>query len=221
VVLATWKDLCIDAVDPVGAAVFWAGALGVALDPNDPETLRGPTPHHTVWVCRVPEPKTVKNRVHLDVHCATVAELTAAGAVTLNDTSFPWTVLIDPDGQEFCAFVRAQPPSYRLYELGVDCADPASIADWWARVFGVRRETDAEHGYCWIPAPPGAPFDNLTFVPVPEPKTVKNRVHWDVTGERDALLEAGATLLRARGEDRRWDVLADPDGNEFCVFAPG
>jgi hypothetical protein len=88
-------------------------------------------------------------------------------------------------------------------------------------VFGVRRETDAEHGYCWIPAPPGAPFDNLTFVAVPEPKTVKNRVHWDVVGERDALLAAGATLVRARGEDRRWDVLADPDGNEFCVFAPG
>jgi catechol 2,3-dioxygenase-like lactoylglutathione lyase family enzyme len=221
--------LAYDANDPPRLARFWATALGWGVLYEDGDEISvgppgfsylGPGAVPLLFV-PVPDPKTVKNRVHLDVHCATVAELTAAGAVTLNDTSFPWTVLIDPDGQEFCAFVRAQPPTYRLYELGVDCADPASIADWWARVFGVRRETDAEHGYCWIPAPPGAPFDNLTFVPVPEPKTVKNRVHWDVTGERDALLEAGATLLRARGEDRRWDVLADPDGNEFCVFAPG
>jgi len=220
-VLATWKDLCIDAVDPVRAAAFWAGALGLQLDPNDPETLRGPTPGHTVWVCRVPETKTVKNRVHLDVHCAAVADLVGAGATVLDATSFRWTVLTDPDGQEFCAFLREHPPALRLYELCVDATVPAPIADWWATVFGVERQTDPEHGYCWIPAPPDAPFDNISFVPVPEPKTVKNRVHWDVTGETSALLEAGATLLRPRGDDRRWDVLADPDGNEFCVFASG
>ena len=57
------------------------------------------------------------------------------------------------------------------------------------------------------------------FVPVPEPKTVKNRIHWDVLApDVDALLAAGATLLRAPDDDIGWHVLADPDGNEFCVF---
>src|SRR5437868_13189100 len=59
---------------------------------------------------------------------------------------------------------------------------------------------------------------------VPEPKTVKNRVHWDVKGSVPALLQAGARMLRAAAEDpepdRNWDVLADPESNEFCVFAP-
>ena len=56
--------------------------------------------------------------------------------------------------------------------------------------------------------------------PVPEPKTVKNRVHLDVDGDRDALVAAGATLLRVRDAVIGWDVLADPEGNEFCCFAP-
>jgi hypothetical protein len=64
----------------------------------------------------------------------------------------------------------------------------------------------------------------MSFVPVPEPKTVKNRVHWDVKGSVPALLEAGARMIRPATEDpepdRNWDVLADPEGNEFCVFAP-
>jgi Glyoxalase-like domain len=54
---------------------------------------------------------------------------------------------------------------------------------------------------------------------VPEPKTVKNRIHWDVTVPGvGALLEAGATVVRARGGDIDWHVLADPEGNEFCAF---
>ena len=61
----------------------------------------------------------------------------------------------------------------------------------------------------------------MVFSRVPEPKTVKNRLHWDVAGELDELLGAGARLLRARGDDIEWDVLADPEGNEFCVVQPG
>ena len=55
---------------------------------------------------------------------------------------------------------------------------------------------------------------------VPEPKRAKNRVHWDVWGNASALVAAGATLLRAHDTEIGWDVLADPEGNEFCVFAP-
>jgi hypothetical protein len=63
------------------------------------------------------------------------------------------------------------------------------------------------------------PIQTMDFVPVPESKTAKNRVHWDVTAsEPAALVAAGATLLREPGGDIGWWVLADPDGNEFCAF---
>jgi hypothetical protein len=59
----------------------------------------------------------------------------------------------------------------------------------------------------------------MAFNKVPEPKTVKNRVHWDVTvSEVQPLVDAGARVLRPPGDDRRWHVLADPEGNEFCAF---
>ncbi len=65
-----------------------------------------------------------------------------------------------------------------------------------------------------------APAGALIWVnPVVEPKTVKNRVHLDVVGDSTALQAAGATLLRARDAEIGWDVLADPEGNEFCCFA--
>ncbi|WP_245160771.1 VOC family protein [Blastococcus sp. CT_GayMR16] len=66
----------------------------------------------------------------------------------------------------------------------------------------------------------------MWIVPVPEPKIVKNRMHFDVLGDTAALQAAGATLVRPRDLDTEadgaieWDVLADPEGNEFCVFSP-
>jgi hypothetical protein len=54
---------------------------------------------------------------------------------------------------------------------------------------------------------------------VAEPKTVENRVHWDVSvGDVRALVDAGATILRPQGGDIARTVLADPEGNEFCSF---
>ena len=54
---------------------------------------------------------------------------------------------------------------------------------------------------------------------MPEPKTVKNRIHWDVQTDDLALLtDAGATVLETLP---RWTVMADPEGNEFCAFLPG
>ena len=77
--LATFKDLCLDAHDPVLVGEFWAGALGLELHRQEggDTYLTGPTPQHTIWVNRVPEPKTVKHRVHLDVNAGSVAELEA------------------------------------------------------------------------------------------------------------------------------------------------
>jgi catechol 2,3-dioxygenase-like lactoylglutathione lyase family enzyme len=222
--LAMYKDLVIDASDAQRLGAFWAEALGLRLEENGPDdvVLRGRTLAHTVWIDQVPEPKTVKNRVHLDVHTGDIGALTAAGATVLNDTDFRWIVMADPEGQEFCAFVREQPPQDLLYEIIVDCADPAAVAAWWGHVFDVKVDSQEDGAWFSLEGLPGTSFDGMSFVPVPEPKTSKNRVHWDVHGSVPALLEAGARMLRPATEDpepdRTWDVLADPEGNEFCVF---
>ncbi|SFC16108.1 hypothetical protein SAMN04487968_104102 [Nocardioides terrae] len=219
--LATFKDLVIDAIDAPRLGEFWAAVLGLeatTLDDGD-LLLSGPTDAHAVWVNRVPEPVTVKQRVHLDVHAHSVDDVLALGATPADLESFAWKVLRDPEGGELCVFPRDEVPSYRLYEVVVDCHDPRRIATWWGDAFGVT----AQHGdgYSWLERLPGAPFESLVFVPVPEPKTVKNRVHWDVTvGDLGLLTGDGATVLREQDDVIGWTVLADPEGNEFCAFTP-
>ena len=216
---AAFKDLCVDAVDVSRMARFWGEVLGLEPEPREgPVPLRGPSPAHTLWVNPVPEPVTVKQRVHLDVHAASVEDVLALGATPVDLESFRWRVLRDPEGGELCVFEREQVPAYRLYEVGVDAADPRRIATWWADMLGAEAEHDEEHGWSSIVVP-GAPFECLVFAPVPEPKTVKNRLHWDVTTPDVALLtSSGARLLRAPDDDIDWHVLADPEGNEFCAF---
>jgi hypothetical protein len=220
-VIATWKDLCVDAVDPVLVGRFWAGLLGRDLRQHDDGLveLTGRTDRHRVWVNPVTEPVTVKQRVHLDVHVADTDDALALGATPLDTTSFRWDVLRDPEGGELCTFPREQVPDERLYEIVVDCADPARLAEWWARAIGGRWEHDEEHGWAGVEDIPGTPFDYLVFVPVPEAKTVKNRIHWDVdVPDVGLLVEHGATVLREPDGDIQWTIMADPEGNEFCAF---
>jgi hypothetical protein len=113
--------------------------------------------------------------------------------------------------------VRDDPPDNRLYEVIVDSAEPEAIATWWAERFGVEAGNDNVNPWWWVDEVPGMPFENLVFNPVPEPKTVKNRIHWDVKGDVTELERAGATVLAERS---RWVTMADPEGNEFCVFPP-
>jgi hypothetical protein len=220
--MITFQDLCLDVADPQRQAAFWGPALALRPDLARPLRLGDGIAEHTLWLNVVPEPKTVKHRVHLDVHVAAVSDLLDLGATVLDDSQ-PWTVLADPEGGEFCAFVR-QPdrlPDYRLYEVVVDSADPAAIGTWWADRFGTEvqhERDDHDEEFSWI-KPSSMPWE-MVFTRVPEPKTVKNRLHIDVTGDTPELLLLGATLVRARGGDIEWDILADPEGNEFCCFAP-
>lgn len=219
--LASFTDLCIDAVDPLLVGRFWAGVLGLELEQREDGVVRltGIGPRTAVWVNPVPEPVSVKQRVHLDVHAAAVGDVLDRGASPLDLESFDWSVLRDPEGGELCVFVREQVPERRLYEVVVDCADPAALARWWAEVLGGRWSYDADHGWAAVEEIPGAPFDYLVFVPVPEPKTVKNRVHWDVEVPDVRLLtDHGARVLRSPDDEVSWTVLADPEGNEFCAF---
>jgi Glyoxalase-like domain len=218
--IARFKDLCLDATDPARLGLFWADVLGLtwqAQEGGDGE-LHGSTPQHTVWINRVPEPKSVKNRVHLDIYTRRLTDLTALGsAVVRPEGDDPWTVMADPEGGEYCAFLRPEPPADRLHGLVVDAADPAALARWWGRIYGAPVE-DSPRGHSTVHQVPGMPILTMDFNPVPEPKTVKNRIHWDVSVPAvQSLTDAGATLLRPPGEDR-WYVMADPEGNEFCAF---
>ncbi len=203
---------------------FWAEAAGLSFRPDGAAgALVGPTEGHGIAMCTVPEPKTAKHRVHLDVYAAATDDLTARGASVVlpaADSGFSWTVMADPEGGEFCAFVRqpAEIPDYTVHGLVVDCADPEAVARWWGDVFGVPVDDNGGRGYCTLQGIPGMPITTMDFVPVPEPKTVKNRIHWDVYGTVEDLRERGATLLRARDAEISWHVMADPEGNEFCVF---
>lgn len=221
-----FKDLCIDVVDGARMARFWSAAAGleVTTHTDGGSILTGPTPRHTVWLNDVPEPKTVKHRVHLDIRAASVAQIAALGAQQSSaDGEFEWTVMTDPEGGEFCVFVTDDVPDYRLFEIGVDASNPAEIADWWGTALGANVVHD-EGGLSYIDQIPGAPFDSIDFVRVPEAKTVRNRIHWDVTLLRAAtvndLVDKGSRILRPRDKEIGWTVMADPEGNEFCVFAP-
>src|SRR2546421_721161 len=131
----------------------------------------------------------------------------------------------------------------RFKDLCLDAGDPARLGAFWAAVLGRTWEAQAngdgllagatpQHtlwvygvpvtkndGWFTLEGVPGMPILTMDFVPVPEPKTVKNRIHWDVTVPGVApLVEAGATVLREPGGGIGWHVLADPEGNEFCAF---
>ncbi|WP_034801477.1 VOC family protein [Intrasporangium oryzae] len=223
--IATYKDLCIDAAEPHALGAFWAGLLGWELnrhDDGDASLREGERVH--VWLNRVPEPKTVKNRLHIDVDAESLDRATAAGA-TVQEELERWTVLRDPDGQEFCVFVRDEPVTRRFYELVWDITggpdDAGRAAAWWSEVLGGR--TGEQPGeFSWVEQVDGAPFESMVFVPVPEAKTTKNRVHIDVTTDDvRPLVALGARVLRGKGDGGlRWHVMADPEGNEFCAFTP-
>ncbi len=127
----------------------------------------------------------------------------------------------------------------RWYTLVIDCQDVAAQARWWAQTldYQIIYEADDEVAVIpkwasvqeitdparWREQPQG-----LVFVPVPEGKTVKNRLHIDLaphsSQDRDAqiaeLVARGATPVDVgQSPDVTWTVLADPEGNEFCVLS--
>jgi Glyoxalase-like domain len=111
----------------------------------------------------------------------------------------------------------------RFKDLCLDASDHQALADWWCAALGyVRQVGESPNPLGWpVPIEDPAGQGPLIWInPVPEPKSVKNRMHLDVVGDKAELLGLGATMVRARDEEIEWDILADPEGNEFCVFAP-
>ena len=121
----------------------------------------------------------------------------------------------------------------KLTELAIDCAEPAGLARFWCAVLDYEVQ-DEQDGVVTIGSPsvpegrsrPGPVPPTVTFAPVPDGKSVKNRLHIDLNPtdrEQDAevrrLIALGARRVDVGQGDVSWVVLADPEGNEFCVLA--
>ncbi|WP_369200445.1 VOC family protein [Streptomyces sp. PU-14G] len=114
----------------------------------------------------------------------------------------------------------------RFKDLALDAIDHQTLADWWCQALGYARRDppagSAERPREW-PVPLYDPTGTGPLIwinPVSGPTEGKNRMHLDVYGHTEELLALGATLVRRRDEEIGWDVLSDPEGNEFCVFVP-
>jgi hypothetical protein len=233
----------IDAADPSALAHWWADALGwtvsleteeeVVVEPIGTD-LEDRVP--ALGFVPVPEPKTVKNRVHLDLasddaedQAAIVERLLAAGArrADVGQTGAEtWEVLADPEGNEFCVLLGQREPGNPLASLCLDAVDPARLADYWAAASGWEVADHDEEGVSL--ANPNGHRPRLDLLAVPEPHTVKNRIHLDVAPPQDADHRTEVDRLLALGATRAdvgqtgaetWEVLADPEGNETCVLS--
>ncbi|MBU7600791.1 VOC family protein [Streptomyces sp. P38-E01] len=111
-------------------------------------------------------------------------------------------------------------------DLALDATDHQALADWWCRVLGyTRRQAPAggEESRPEYPVPIHDPRGRGPVIwinPASEAKSAQNRMHLDVWGRTEDLLELGATMVRRGDAEHCWDVMADPEGNEFHVFAP-
>ena len=105
--------------------------------------------------------------------------------------------------------------------LAIDSADPQSLARWWAKLLG-GTVRDAPDGDATLHTPGGLAID---FVRVPETKTIKNRLHLDLRSTdlavaTDQALALGAIKADDVYDGGSWQVLRDPEGNEFCLLRP-
>jgi hypothetical protein len=105
--------------------------------------------------------------------------------------------------------------------LAIDCHDPAELAGWWSRLLGGSVEVDSD-GDATLHTPDGLTID---FLRVPEAKSVKNRLHLDLrsTDLAEATEQAvalGATRADDVYDGGHWQVMRDPEGNEFCFLRP-
>jgi predicted enzyme related to lactoylglutathione lyase len=114
----------------------------------------------------------------------------------------------------------------QVTQILIDCADVDALAAFWCAVLDWKivgeDDGDVEIG----PHDDADASVRIMFEKVPEPKTIKNRVHLDVKatdgdqdGEVERLLALGASRVDIGQGEVSWVVLADPEGNEFCVLA--
>src|SRR5262245_789609 len=234
-------SVVIDSPDPSALARFWSETTGWPITLEEPEevVVEPPEGEPGIGLVLVPvdDPKVGKNRVHLDLtsqsaeHQAELVErVRRAGAtpVDIGQGAVPWVVLADPDGNEFC--ILEPRDTYAgvgpVASVCIDSPDPAALAEFWTVASGWPIVHRAPYGVAL--AAPDRPGPRLEILEVHDPKVVKNRVHIDVAPAEGDDQAAAVAQLKALGAtdvdigqgEQTWVVLADPDGNEFCVLTP-
>ena len=110
----------------------------------------------------------------------------------------------------------------RWQNIVVDCHDPERVGRFWSQALGLPLQ-GPQDGEGWLK--PGGDHPDILFLEVPEAKSVKNRLHLDLRPDDQAaevqrLISLGARHVDIGQRDVIWVVLADPEGNEFCVLRP-
>ncbi|MFB4320345.1 VOC family protein [Actinomadura sp. 21ATH] len=222
---------------------FWADALGWGVSSEGPgvtnvEPVGFSWPNPTavcVDVVTVPDPETVRYRVHIDLATTSaahqaelVARLKELGATPadVGQGDVPWTVLADPEGNVFCVLEPRE--VYRdtgpIARVVVDCADPRALAGFWGEAIDWTLHELTDDHAVFRSAEGVGPYLELRRAAGERP--VSTRVHIDLLpysreehAAEVARLEAlGATGVDIGQGDASWTVLADPEGNEFCVL---
>ncbi len=225
--------LTIDTKDVEKLASFWESALPgskrVYDEAGGEVVLRTPEGLQLLFLA-VPDDKVVKNRLHFDLipgdRDAEVARLQGLGATRVNvgqPDDVSWVVMADPEGNEFCVLGRPkQPSALKIGFLNIDAHDVPKLVSFWEQALpgSERVYEDADIGEIDIKTPDAW---ELAFFPVPDAKVVKNRWHLDlIPDDLDAevarLEGLGATRVDIGQGDVSWVVMADPEGNEFCVL---
>jgi predicted enzyme related to lactoylglutathione lyase len=234
-------SLCIDANDPLQLAPFWAGVLNWEIyDETHDELGLLPTDgtRFNILFEPVPEPKAGKNRIHLDLSStsieaqnATVQRAVDLGARHIDVGQGPdatHVVLADPEGNEFCVLEPGNSfVDYGGFLGSITCdGSGPGVGYFWSEALGWPLVWDQDDETA-IRAPDGTgPF--ITWGPPLARKTGKNRLHLDVAPPKDGdqqaeverLISLGAARVDIGQGDVGWVVMADPDGNEFCVLSP-
>jgi predicted enzyme related to lactoylglutathione lyase len=232
--------LCFDANDPARLARFWAGVLGweMAGDPQDGTALL-PSDDTGFRIRFLPteEPKTGRNRMHFDLTSTsledqqqTVSRSLEFGGRHIDIGQGPdaaHVVLADPEGNEFDVI---EPGNNFLADCGfigaLSCDGSQAVGYFWSEALGWRLVWDQDQETA-IRSPHGGPKITWGGPPV-NPKSGKNRLHFDLAppaagnqhAEVDRLVSLGATRIDIGQGEVGWVVMADPDGNEFCVLPP-
>jgi predicted enzyme related to lactoylglutathione lyase len=232
--------LCIDANDPARLAGFWGGVLGwkmsdeaddgISLLPNDDTGFR-------IEVFPTQDQKNGPNQMHFDLTSTSLEDQRRTGARSLGlgarhidvgqRPEEGHVVLADPEGNEFCVI---EPGNRFLADCGfigaLSCDGSQQVGYFWSEVLGWPLVWNQDQETA-IRSPHGGPKITWGGPPV-MPKTGKNRLHFDIApavrgdqqAEVDRLVSLGATRIDIGQGEVSWVVMADPDGNEFCVLTP-
>ncbi|MDI2033716.1 VOC family protein [Paenarthrobacter nitroguajacolicus] len=236
----------IKARDDSALGQFWADALGWGVSSEgpgvtnvEPLNFKWPDPAAVcVDVVTVPDPETVKYRVHLDLATTSaqhqqelVGRLTELGATPadIGQGDVPWVVMADPEGNLFC--VLEPRPIYQdtgpIATVVVNCENPRVMADFWCEATDwTLHEVNDEHARLRSSSGVG-PY--LELLRTSDPDALQSRIHLDLMpypGDDQAAEVARLHALGAHDADVGqgdvpWKCLTDPEGNDFCVLRAG